>query len=77
MESKYFKKDALVNILTPKSHLAENKVTILEIQPEGIVGQQKGNKDSPVHFYGWNQIERMTVHQDAAVVGIHRTAGTK
>ena len=75
MESKHFKVGALVDIITPKSHLPNRNVTLLEVHDQGVVGRQEAIDNSPVCFYSWDKIEHMQLTQEVKVVGIRRTAG--
>ena len=57
MESKYFKPGVVVHCLTEKSHLPMRNVTILEVQPAGVVGQQQTIADAPLRFYSFAKTE--------------------
>ena len=75
MDSKHFKEGSLVDITTPKSHLPDRNVTILEVHPQGIVGTQKGIKDAPIKFYSFEKIDQLELTRENSVVGITRTSG--
>jgi len=75
MKSNYFKVGTLVEIVTPKSHLPDRNVTILEVHQQGLVGRQEAIKDSPVKFYSWNKIENLEVVRSTAVTGVKQTSG--
>lgn len=77
MNSEYFKVGAIVNIKTPKSHLAHGKVSILEVHLQGIVGTQKGIKNAPVNFFSWDKIEEMELLREDAVIGTRTTSGKR